>query len=201
VTIKNNIDGAIAWLERYVAANHETEVAWYRERDQQKYRPLIENLRRFLAGGVSTDFGVLLPERDADARDRSDATSAQIVPRSIFKVKQWDHPREGRLYQAYLGSPTLAKRKGYLESLIVMVIDGEFKIVGRYLVCRTCRATGRVGEQRCPECSAPGWDYLEGLNLESFGTAQATRHLETPTNSAYLPEYESDLDLDNEPGA
>lgn len=195
-TLSDDLDAVVAWLHSYVAADHETEVARYVEHDQQTYVALIRNLERFFTGEVSTGLGASLPTFDDDDRELFRAKADRLIPRAIFKVKRWEHPREGVLYQAYLGSSTPARQNGYHQSLLVKPMAGEFTIVARYAVCRSCFATGQYDGKRCPDCSAPGWDHREGLNLKSFGDAQATRHLEAPTNPAFLPEYESDLGLD-----
>lgn len=196
--MSNDFDAIVAWLRRYVAADHETEVAQYVEHDQQKYVALIRNLERFFSGEVSTGLGASLPTLDDDDRELLRAQAHELIPRAIFKVKRREHPREGVLYQAYLGSPIPARQNGYHQSLLVKPMAGQFTIVARYAACLACFTTGLYDGKRCPDCSAPGWDYREGLNLKSFGNAQATRHLKAPTNPAFLPEYESDLDLESE---
>jgi hypothetical protein len=194
----NDFDAVVTWLHSYVAADHETEVARYVEHDQQRYLALIRNLERFFSNGVSTGLGASLPALDEDDRELFRAKASRLIPHVIFKVKRWEHPREGVLYQVYLGSPDPAKQNGYHESLLVKPTAGHFTIIASYTACLACFTTGLYAGKRCPDCSAPGWDYLEGLNLKSFGDAQATRHLQAPTNPAFLPEYESDLDLDSE---
>jgi hypothetical protein len=186
------MDELLAFLRGYVAADHEVDVAQYTERDPKEFLPRIRRLEQFFAEGVSTGISASLPEFDDEERAIFTAKAARLVPRSLFKVKKWEHPREGVLYQAYLGSPTPAKQKGYLTSVLVKKVRGDFKIVGRYAVCLACFATGRHGGKRCPDCSAPGWDYREGLKLKTFGKLQETLRLEAPTNPAFLSEYESD---------
>jgi hypothetical protein len=188
---KTELEGLLAFLRDYISADHETEVARYTERDQKEYLTRIRHLEQFFVN-VSTGLSASLPEFDDEERAIFTAKAARLVPRSLFKVKKWQHPREGVLYQAYLGSPTPAKQKGYLTSVLVKKVRGDFKIVGRYAVCLACFATGRHGGKRCPDCSAPGWDYREGLKLKTFGKLQETLRLEAPTNPAFLSEYESD---------
>jgi hypothetical protein len=196
--MNNDLDAVVAWLRSYVAADHETEFAQYVEHDQQKYVALIRNLERFFSDEVSTGLDASLPALNDDDRALFRAQADTLIPRAIFKIKRWKHPQEGVLYQAYMGSPIPARQNGYHQSLLVKPMEGQFTIVARYTACLACFATGLYDGKRCPDCSAPGWDYREGLNLKSFGNAQATRHLQVPTNPAFLPEYESDLDLDSD---
>jgi hypothetical protein len=188
-----DMEPVLDFLRSYVTASYETEVARYTEQDPKVFLPRIRRLEQFFAKGVSTGISASLPKYDdEDERAMFTAKAARLVRGAIFKIKQWKHPREGVLYQAYLGSTTPAKHTGYLESLWVKKQDDELKIVGRYTVCRSCFATGQHGGARCPDCNGLGWNYLEGLKLTSFGTPEQTLRIEAPSFPPYLPEYNSD---------
>jgi hypothetical protein len=191
------MDMIVAFLQRYVAADHEADVGQYLDRDPAEFRSRTRRLEDFFED-ARTGIATSLPEFDDEDREIFRDTAQSLVTRRVFKVKRWIHPVHGSLYQGYIGSPAPAATSGYLVSLVIKKISGDFKIVGRYAACLACFATGQYDGKRCPDCSAPGWDFREGLNLTSFGDAQETSHLEAPTNPAFLPEYESDLDLDRE---
>jgi hypothetical protein len=186
------MEALLALLRTYVIASHETEVALYTERDPNAFLPRIRRLEQFFANGVSAGISASLPKFDDEERAIFTSKAARLVPPPIFKVKRWNHPREGIFYQAYLGSSTPAKRTSYFESLLARKQGDGLKIVARYTVCLACFSTGQHGGTRCPDCDALGWNYLEGLKLTSFGAPEETRHIEAPTLPAFVPEYDSD---------
>jgi len=188
---KAQFEKLLTFVHAYVSSDYETEVASYTEHDQDAYLKRIRHLEQFFAG-VSIGHSASLLEFNDKERRLFTAEAARLIPRSIFKIKQWRHPSEGVLYQVYLGSSTPTKTKGYGQSFLIRRADGGFKIVARYAVCRACYGTGKHDGKRCPQCYAPGWDYIEGLKLKSFGDLQETLRLEAPTNLKFLPEYESD---------
>ena len=188
-----DMEPLLGFLRSYVTASHETEVARYTEQDPKAFLPRIRRLEQFFANGVSTGISASLPKfDDEDERALFTAQAAQLVPPAIFKIKQWNHPREGVLYQAYLDSSTPAKHTGYFESLLIRKQGDELKIVGRYTVCFACFATGQYDGSRCPDCSGLGWNYLEGVKLTSFGTLEQTLRIQAPSFPSFIPEYNSD---------
>jgi hypothetical protein len=193
-----DLDAAIEWLHEYVSADFKAQRARFLEPDAQQYSLLARHLQDFFSSDVPSGLSIGRPELDEETLAVFKAQAANARTRPIFKVLQFKHTRHGILYQAYVASPTASIRTGYFESLLVTKIEGDFKIVGRYLACSACFATGNQAGKRCPDCSAKGWDFRQGLRLKVFGKLLDFRRLQAPTNPNYLTEFDSDYVLDKQ---
>lgn len=186
-----DMDRVVGFVREYIAADLEAERAGGVDNDE--YLRRLQALKAFHDKGVGPGQPLVLSDELSQAeREQLAMQASKLRPRPFFKLKRWKHREQGILYQAYLGSSTPSKKKGYYESVLVKDVGGTLAIIARHSVCGACFATGLHAGKRCPDCEAPGWRYVEGLNLTSFGEPEVTLRFEAPTNTTFLPEYESD---------
>jgi hypothetical protein len=191
------MDRVLAFLQEYIqqdlsvaVANSMGDVAEHAVRMQALRMLFAEDAGPGLSPTIATNL-------DEATRRTLQAQVAELRPRTIFKIQRWQHPAQGEIYQAYAGSTSPGKLMGYFQSLIIKQIRGALRIVGRYVVCRTCAATGSFQGQRCPDCGSLGWLHREGVNLTSFGTPVETLRLHEPTNPAFRAEYHGNPPADH----
>jgi len=183
------MDRVLAFLQEYIQKDFSTAVANHMG-DAEEHAVRMQALRMLFAEGAGPGLSpTIATNLDEATRRTLQAQAAELRPRTIFKLQRWQHPEQREICQAYVGSTSPGKLMGYFQSLIVKQVGGALRIVGRYVVCRTCAATGSFQGQRCPDCGSLGWLYREGVRLTSFGTPLETFRLHEPTNPTFLPEY------------
>jgi hypothetical protein len=190
------MERVLAFLQEYIQKDFSAAVA-NNMGDAAEHAVRMQALRMLFAEGAGPGLSpTIATNLDEATRRTLQAQAAELRPRTIFKLQRWQHPEQGELYQAYVDSTSPGKLTGYFQSLIIKQVGGALRIVGRYVVCRTCAATGSFQGQRCPDCGSLGWLHREGAKLTSFGTPLETLRLHEPTHPAFLPEYHGDPSAD-----
>lgn len=185
----------LKFIDDFIKADFETD---YESNffDQKNYSIKLNNLKKFFSKDISPGHQSVLTSPDVLEEEEKTIFQEQarrLVPRILFKIKKWEHPKEGNLYQVYLSSTQNTDEKTYFQSLIAKETKGKFYFVGRYSICYTCYATGIHNGKPCPDCSGRGWEFREGLKLKTLGGGkQEIFRYQAPERLEFNKEYESD---------
>ena len=184
----------LKFIDDFIKADFETE---YESNffDQTKYAVKFNKLKTFFSKEISPGHQYVLTSLDLlddDEKKIFQEQAKSIIPRTFFKIKKWEHAKEGTLYQVYLSNTTNSAEKGYFQSLIAKEVKGKFYFTGRYSICYACYATGVHNDKSCPDCSGRGWEYREGLKLKKLGDKkQEVFKYQAPGRKEFMKEYES----------
>lgn len=181
----------IEWMNDFIADDHGVTLARLTERDHEKYCQLREALLPFYCEGVD-DGQYRHPDQDEETFQINAVRVEQgkVVPRALFQIKRYRHPRWGDLYRAYLGPDELFPRPPiYDQNLFIAPVDGRFKIIAVYKF-------NRFPERRREKFIIDNglcWNYRSGEPIKTLGALQETLKFQVPDDRhGALKEYNAE---------
>jgi hypothetical protein len=190
------VDEVIAFVQDFIAREYEARRACC-----QPDRSVFEDKRREAesffdqeAGSIGLDmaWNWASEKEDPDLAKALPQILARMRPDILFLVRRYRHPRWGDLYRAWVDGGTQRRRTSYLLSLFVARTPRGLRIIAKWGTCVTCRGTGVLDGEGCPECGGTGWEFAGGEQLGELGPVVEVRRLEAPTDPQSLADYERD---------
>ena len=126
------------------------------------------------------------------------ALAERFRRRDLSQVKTLNHPEEGALAIGYAGETSTALpppfSSGYKYLYLLRPQGDSWAICGHYTPCFACMSLGCSPDgETCSTCDGLGWEYLFGLNLETWGEVTGALKLLAPREPApHQQEYERD---------
>lgn len=185
-----DMEDIIAFMQAFVAKEYEAYRTLYAEREYAVFAQRRRELDRFFSwfrGGPPYRF----PDQSDEEFDAAKAALDNIRPRTLFQIKQYEHPVLGNLYRSYTSDTLSTDATNYFANFFVAYDGTDRRIVAEYLVCLICQGSGEVDEDICPECNGEGWEHFGGieLDLENLGPLIAVRRLQPPDSHAQRMDY------------
>lgn len=171
------MDDVIKLVEAFAVAEREAIAASLVEPDPAAFREKVEEAQRYFWDAPNATLRLTIGQSSgAGDTEQNRQWAADVKPRQILMVKQFQHPEAGDLYAVYTTPEDPKFAVMYGEILYVARKDGELKIVSRY----------RKG--------FPGagitWEWMGGERIDDPGTPEEVRKLLAPQN----PEHKADYD-------
>lgn len=185
------MDEVMAFLREYIEKEYEAERASFTERDEAKFTERLVALHPYYEGNLRT--GLSRPIEFTDAEwERRRAKAGEVIPRNLFQVKRYRHPRFGDVYRAYVSFTKTYGAGTCNYSMFVREIDGALKVFALYHMCHTCYGTGSDDGDACADCRGRGWTWATGHDFGGdFGSLVEVRKLQPP-GPRCLPEYDAE---------
>jgi hypothetical protein len=167
------IDKAVDFIQEYLEAEYQAFIIAHVERDDDIAEEHLDELyERFYEAGMRA--AVQRPyEPDDSFFWLKDEVSEKIQRRVLFQVKQYEHPKHGKLFAAYV-SDVFPGADSYGLRLFFLPEGNRFKIVSGY-----------DWNRRKTE-----WEHSSGFEIDEPGKIKAARKLRPPKSAADLAEYE-----------
>jgi hypothetical protein len=184
------MDEVIGFIKQFIQAEYEAEVARFSEPD---YDVFSEKAERVDACYVPDLYGTVSRPMSLPAAvfEKMKRQAAEVTPRVLFEIRQYQHPKLGALYRCYL-SDRRRRPEGtsYFDNKFVASTEEGLKIIASYERCDACQGSGKVDGERCRECELEGWRMGAGAKLRALGPLVERRKLTPPTDPQDLPLYE-----------
>jgi hypothetical protein len=187
------MDEVIEFARRYIALSFEHSRAMWQIKDDREYQKVLAELDAMFAvpdgSGEGRSPG-LSPEKLA--KYAHDYAASAHVPTLLFQVKEYEHPKLGRIFLCYFSILTRdadADVTAYHLGYWVQRTKDGLKFISLTDYCPACHATGVFQGKKCPECHGAGWNHRDGIKIGDPGKLVAVRKLEAPTDPDSLEEY------------
>lgn len=175
-------------MQAFVQAEYSALVLQYTEPDDHHYKKEQAKVEQFLAKGVVS--GLQRPSHPNPSwfvTGEAMIAQNQIAPRTIFQIKQYEHPQTGHLFRVYASHTAKgnSKRLSYFVNFFVIAIRGEWKIISRYDLDLLPEQDGK----RFSDGNL-SWIWHSGRQWQALGMLQAVKKITPPTDPDSLAEYE-----------
>lgn len=175
-----DMDDAARLAGDYLAAEFAALTAVMAEPDDALVADAVTVAARFLRSAPDRPliFSInRMPGPSAESLAQTRAQLAQYQARTLFQVKEYQHPTWGRLFGAYAGSRARDVAGAYERLYYLADADGTPGLIAEYV----------------PELLAPAppvtWSRLQGAEIDDPGELVAVRQLAEPTRKAHLEDY------------
>lgn len=180
----------LQFMRRFLDAEYEALIVMVAESQEDAFRQKKQAAERFLAPGVRSELQrPSLPDDEWFARGRARVAAGQLVPRTLFQIKAYDHPTIGALHRAYVSLTTRPRgeRSVYFANFYVAPVDDRLQIVSRYNI-------DRLPDPERPrfEDLSLWWVWHSGVQLTTLGRLVDVRKLQAPDDPVSLAEYEAE---------
>lgn len=167
------MEEAIEFFKNYLQLEYDLWYKYYTDKTGEEYETLSEQIEEIELLGNSYPF----PVEDEEEWQEIYEDGKDILPnrkvRTLFVAKEYKHDKFGELYSFYTSRDTKGKDTINL-TFYVAKMDGEFKVISKYLV----------------ERESGGWKYQMGEEIDKLSVPVNVVKLNAPgDDDPYLKEY------------
>jgi hypothetical protein len=186
------MEKVIKFVQEYLEEEHRTVIAFYTERDQDRYQQRKCKLDAFSIPEVEDKLisRSSTPSEEFFEAGEGNVNSGVIAKRPLFQIKLYKHPEFGELYRVYLGPTHIFSNSSlYDVNLFVTEVEGQLKVIAVY---KFNRFAGRQRRNYFTDHGL-GWNYQSGKKIETLGILLDVRKFQVPDDQhGVLAEYNAE---------
>ena len=188
----------VEFLQRYIQHDYETRLASYTETSDQDFQRIVDGFDQFYSSDERVYAHVKrgnFEGMDEETRAKMQSMAKRVVPRVLFLVRKYKHPKLGDLFRGYLsdnvsyGPDSL---NGYSQAVYVAPTGEGPRIISIDDVCADCEGKGTLYDETCSDCKGSGYKHRQGKNISKPGKLLEAFKLQAPTEPVSLADYESE---------
>ncbi len=142
-----------AFMEGFVKDEHELSLLFYLEPNQD----LLENQYKKVAGyflpgittGLMNQYNI---HRDEGWFERNEELSKHLIPRTIFKIEEYEDEDIGIIFRCQIGQNSNQIEDLPAYHFFVTRFENHLVTAAYYHACVFCSGSGTLKKQKCPEC-------------------------------------------------
>ncbi|MDJ1471056.1 hypothetical protein [Xanthocytophaga flava] len=172
------MEEAIAFINEFIANEYAAWQAYYLEQDDELFEEVRDKVDRMYGADLMTE--VNYRSIYESWFTEGEAKLAQVKPRILFQIKEYEHTDYGSLFRCYVSSYSnwsdsysasfyIAKRENFRTK------EKEWRIVSKY--------NNDVGN----------WQWRGGIRVEPLGKLLSVRQFQPPADPVDLADYEAAL--------